>query len=222
MQITNYKHSDLLHLAVIRNGTQKNYILHKTLACLVLDAGWLLNPDGPSQAGDYLAKQQPVESPIAPLGYGCVLVSFDDKTVYSYQVYKDIRHFLLDDVGYYGASSPSWMDWPRVIDDAFTSGCINRIIYHNEGDGGDIAVNIPLSVRERKTRTLRFATRQKPAGYVTAGIGFNPPGWCVRHENVPEKLTLRETVTARVRKNLQHLRAAMAPDPVWDEFVGAR
>jgi hypothetical protein len=214
----NFKHSDYLMFAVIRDGQQKNYILHKSCALLAMDAAWLLNPDDSSQAGDYLSQQAQSDIAFGPLGYGCVCVSFDDRTVYSFQTYKSVAVFNLNEVGFIGASAPAWMDWDEIVNEAFKKQCIRTAIYASK-DAGEIHLEIPLLIRERKSPTLRYVTRERPQAYTTVGLGFSPSGWLVRHENVAGKSPARENVIKRVIHNLLRLGATMAPESQWAGFA---
>jgi len=216
---TNHKHSDNFMLAVIRDGVQKNYILHKSCVVLAMDAAWLTNPDGESQAGNYLATRETSDVPFGPLGYGCVLVSFDDKTVLSYQIYKDISYFTLSDVGHMGGAAPAWMDWSRVIDDAFDKECISSAIYGASQSSGQLRLALPQVVRERKALTLRFVSREKPVPYNTVGVAFSPKGWVIRHQNVRNEGPAQGNIVTRLVNNLRRLRASMAPESVWAGFT---
>lgn len=219
---TNHKHGDKIMLAIIRDGVQKNYILHKSCALLAMDAEWLLNPDLPSQAGDYLAKREASDAPFGPLGYGCVLVSFDDKTVLSYQVYKDISYFTLSDVGHMGGAAPSWMDWSRLIKAAFDKECITRAIFGSHLSDGQFRLDLPQVVRERKSLTLRYVSRERPAPYTTIGVEYSPMGWVIRHQSVHNQSPAHESIVARLVNNLRRLRATSAPQAMWSAFTALR
>lgn len=216
----NQKHaSDNFQLTVIQGGEQRNYELHKSCICLAMDVQWLSDPHGPSQASAFLDTQPYTQGAAQPHGYGAVLVSFDAKCVFSIQGYKDVGVLTLDEVGYIGAAAPTWMDWQRLVEDAFQGECINKVLYRSGGSGATLAIDLPLVTRSRKSHAMRFATSERPEGFKTVGFSFCPPGWAVRHEMAPVKGPARSQTLKRVLTNLERLCVDRAADHVWESFT---
>lgn len=195
-----------LNFAVLRHGVQQNYLLHKACAFLAMDSAWLLNPEGHSQARTFLASLKATAEPFALHENGFVLVNFDAKTITSHQAYKDITLLHLSEIASHGGSSPVWMDWAALVDDAFANQCISRVSYESR-KGGSITEELPLEARGHKNSAMRFASRGMPAGYQTKGLIFKPDGWTVRHCPGSRRQAANGNIVNQLFVNLQRLKA---------------
>lgn len=210
---------DQIHLTVRLAGSQTNYLVHKSCALVAMDSRWLSDPAGHSQTAKFLKGQKTYAEPTAPRGYGYVVVDFDRKVIESYQSYKDVTNVLIDEFGYWGGASPTWMDWKAIVNDAFTNGCIREVIYQPDSRGKQKILKLPQLEQSRQTLALRFASNNKPIGHWTLGVGFNQPGWTMSHVPVPNNVVARRTVSQKMVERLRQLAITIAPDLQWSEFV---
>lgn len=215
-----FPHTDKVHITIVRHNLQTSYILNKSSVCMAMDSRWLLSPDSESQTAQYLRQQPTTELATAPRGCGMLVVNFDQAQILSFQGYKDVRLFSLDEFGFYGGASPIWMNWNAIQRDAFDNECMASVVYSRRADPSrTIPVDLPLTARAHKNLAMRFASHAKPEGCKTIGLGFSPPGWSISHVGVPHTELARATVAERVAKTLRKLVHFMDQPTAWKRFA---
>lgn len=211
---------DKVHVTVRMDGQEKNYLLHKSNALICMDSNWLQNPHGDSQTSRFLKQQETFDGLLSPKGYGFILVDFDRKVIQSFQSYKDVTVMLMDDFGFYGGSSPTWMNWEKITSTAFENGCVTQAVYSGKNKGAkDIKVTLPEVVKSRSALALRFTSHNRPKDYLNFGMSFKQPGWSTVHTDVPANDVARRTVADRIRSRLKQLSVDVAPADQWTSFV---
>lgn len=168
--------SDCVSVAITRDSVTSLFLLHKSDTCIAMDSNWLMNPTAAGETAAFIQAQRKINEHQINSG-GSLKIDFDHRVIESNQTYRHVDLFSMDEFGFHCAAAPIWMNWRKLIQNAFLNICMKSVIYQNESISSLIEIELPDGIKSNFSSVLRFSSRQNKGSLKKLGVRYSPPGW---------------------------------------------